>query len=278
MRFRLVTLLLLTFPTLPVLAQKDFLIEVDTGRKEGVFTKSPVYQRAILSLPEKPTDTALLFFRGSPGIARIMSVGDKNRNLIPFLRSNQQMLLNAGIALVVMDCPTDEWGVDSHTPTACLDSYRSSKRHAEDVRGVIAKLKTERGISRFYIMGHSFGSLSSRWLAKNLGNEIAGSIHSASMNVPNKHGHASSIPGFDYRTITAPQVHVHHANDACRSTPYSIVKGYAGENLISVYGGEPEGDTCEGKHLHSYRGRETGVVQAIVKWIKSGQIENKVGE
>jgi hypothetical protein len=229
-------------------------------------------------LPEKSTDTALLFFRGSPGIARIKSVGDKNRNLIPFLRSNQKMVTSAGIALVVMDCPTDEWGVDSHLPTACLDSYRSSKTHADDVRAVMAKLKADHGIRRFYIMGHSFGSLSSRWLAKQLGNEITGSIHSASMNVPNKHGHGNSMPGFDYRAIAAPQVHIHHANDACSSTPYSIVKGYAGENLISVYGGEPEGDACGGKHLHSYRGREKVVVQAIIGWIKAGELQKSVGE
>src|SRR6267143_1661059 len=52
-------------------AQTDVLIEIDRGRTEGVFTKSPVFQRAILAKPAKPTDTALLYFRGYPGIARI---------------------------------------------------------------------------------------------------------------------------------------------------------------------------------------------------------------
>lgn len=258
--------------------QKDVLIEVDTGRKEGLFIKSPAYMRAILSMPETSTDTALLFFRGSPGISRIKSVADKNRNLIPFLRANQNLVRKAGIALVVMDCPTDEWGVEGFTPTACLDSYRSSKQHADDVRAIMTRLKTEHGITKIYIFGHSFGTLSSRWLAKQLGNEIAGSIHSAAMNVPNKSGHGSSMPGFDYQSISAPQVHMHHATDACSSTPYSIVKGYAGANLISVHGGEPEGDPCEGKHLHSYRGRETVAVQAILRWIKNRDAPQSVGE
>src|SRR3977135_3554010 len=85
-------------------APNDGLIEIDRGRTEGFFTKSPVFQRAILAKPAKPTDTALLFFRGYPGIARIRSVADKQRNLQPFMRMNQRIFEEEGIALVVMDC------------------------------------------------------------------------------------------------------------------------------------------------------------------------------
>src|SRR5205814_3933765 len=112
-------------------AQTDVLIEIDRGRTEGVLTKSPVYQRAILAKPAKPTETALLFFRGYPGIARIQSAADKERNLQPFMRMNQQLFADAGIALVVVDCPTDQWGAPGR-PTSCLDNYRSSKDHADD--------------------------------------------------------------------------------------------------------------------------------------------------
>ena len=72
-------------------AQTDVLIEIDRGRTEGIFTKSPVFQRAILSKPATPTETAVLFFRGYPGIARIQSVADKQRNLLPFIRMNQRI-------------------------------------------------------------------------------------------------------------------------------------------------------------------------------------------
>jgi hypothetical protein len=60
-------------------AQTDVLIEIDRGRTEGLFRKSPVFQRAILAKPAKPTDTALLYFRGYPGVARIQSVADKQK-------------------------------------------------------------------------------------------------------------------------------------------------------------------------------------------------------
>ena len=251
-------------------AQTDVLIEVDTGRKEGVFTKTPVFMRAILAKPAKPTDTALLYFRGYPGVAQIRSVADKQRNLQPFMRKNQRIFEEEGIALVVVDCPTDQW-------TQCVDAYRSSKEHADDVRRIMARLKEEHGLTRIYIMGHSFGTISSRWLGRNLGNEIAGSIHSASMNGYNKAGYANSLGGFDYRSITAPVLHIHNENDLCEHTPYRTVQGYAGENLVTVRGGSAEGDPCGGTSLHSYQGREEVVVRAIVTWIKTGKVERLVG-
>ena len=259
-------------------AQTDVLIEIDRGRTEGIFTKSPVFQRAILSKPTTPTETAVLFFRGYPGIARIQTVTDKQRNLLPFMRMNQRTFQEAGIALVIMDCPTDQWGAPGPDPTSCFDGYRSSKEHADDVRSVIARLRDEYGISKIYIFGHSFGTISSRWLAKNLGNEITGSIHSAAIDVANPKAHGYSLFGFAYNTIPAPTLHVHNENDACRATPYSIVKEYAGENLVTVRGGVPEGDPCGGTHLHSYRGREEIVVRSIISWMKTRKVDRLVGE
>jgi hypothetical protein len=261
----------------PAHAQTDVLIEIDRGRTEGIFTKSPVFQRAILAKPAQPTDTALLYFRGYPGIARIQSVADKQRNLQPFMRMNQRVFAGEGIALVVMDCPTDQWGLAGPRPGSCFDNYRSSKEHADDVRSVIARLRDD-GFSKIYVMGHSMGTISSRWLAKNLGNEISGSIHSASMNGPDRDGLANSLSGFSYDTIAAPVLHVHNENDACPGTPYWMVKAYAGENLMTVRGGVPEGDPCGATHLHSFQGREELVVRSIISWIKTKKVDRIVGE
>lgn len=259
-------------------AQTDVLIEIDRGRTEGVFTKSPVFQRAILTTPAKPTDTALLFFRGYPGIARIQTVADKQRNLLPFMRMNQRLFQEAGIALVIVDCPTDQWGAPGPPPSACLDDYRSSKEHADDVRSLIARLKDEHGLTKIYVFGHSLGTVSSRWLAKHLGNEISGSIHSASLNPGKPKANGYSLAGFDYAAIAAPALHVHNEQDACWATPYSVVREYAGKNLVTVRGGSPEGDPCGGTHLHSYQGREAVVVQAIIAWITTGKVDRLIGE
>jgi hypothetical protein len=56
------------------------------------------------------------------------------------------------------------------------------------------------------------------------------------------------------------------------------VKEYAGENLVTVRGGVPEGDPCGGAHLHSYRGREELVVRSIMSWIKTKKLDRLIGE
>lgn len=278
LQHRLCTLLSLLLPALllPISASaqaqgSDHLIEFNTGRTSR---GSPVLMRAILTRPApstQATETAVLFFRGVPGYARIQSVADRDRNLIPFLRSSLPLFLEAGLALVVMDCPTDQWGGPADVlPTACMDDYRASQVHADDVRGVMARLREDHGMRRFFIFGHSQGTISSRWLALNLGSEIAGSLHSAAVNVANPKGAYASVNGFPYGRIAAPQHHMHHENDACRGTPYTTVKAYSGGRLTTVRGGTPRGDPCGGQHLHSYMGMEGPVGRAMVQWFSTG--------
>lgn len=261
-------------------AQTDVLIESATTRTDPA-SNSPVMKRAILVKPASQGDSVVLYFRGVPGYAKIQSLADKRRNMIQFARAMESALLPEGIALAIMDCPTDQWGeygsgLTGFMATNCLDDYRSSKTHADDVRGIIARLK-EHGYTKVYLLGHSMGTLSSRWLATQLGNEIAGSIHSAAVNVPNVKGHYGSARSIPYDAMRAPVLHVHNEADACRGTPYDMVKRYAGNNLLTVRGGTPEGNPCGGGHLHSYQGIEDIVARAIGAWIKTGKTESAVG-
>lgn len=256
------------------------LLEVDTGRQSGLFSKSPVVQRAILLRPSSLTDTALLFYRGWSGIADIKTENDWYRNL-NFLKNNTNLFAQEGIALVVMDCPSDENSVGpGNTPMGCSDDYRSSKKHADDVREVLALLKEKYGINKFFIMGHSYGTISSKWLAKNLGNEIQGSIHSAAQTVasPRMRTYGYSAESFDMKSLKAQVLNVHHGDDACAYTPYSTVQKYSQNNLITVRGGLPNGDVCGGGHYHSYEGREEAASKAIIQWIKTGRVQSSVGE
>ena len=256
------------------------LIEADVGRETGVFSKSPVIQRAILLKPSVPSDTALLFYRGWSGIANIKSENDWKRNL-NYLQNNTDLFAQAGIALVVMDCPSDENKVaPGNTPLACNDDYRSSIKHADDVRKIMAVLKEKYGITKFFIMGHSYGTISSKWLAKNLGNEIQGSIHSAAMThaSPRNRTYGYSVESFDMGAIKAPVLNVHHRDDQCVHTPYSTVVAYSKNNLITVKGGEGTGDVCGGTHLHSMGGREESTSKAVIQWIKTGQVQSNVDE
>ena len=256
------------------------LIEADVGREAGVFSKSPVIQRAILLKPSIPSDTALLFYRGWPGIANIKSENDWHRNL-NFLKNNTNLFAQAGIALVVMDCPSDENRIGAgNTPLGCSDDYRSSKKHAEDVRKILALLKEKYGINNFFIMGHSYGAISSKWLARNLGTEIQGSIHSAAQTVasPRMRAYGYSAESFDMSSLKAPSLNIHHGDDQCIYTPYSTVLAYSKNNLITVKGGIPNGDVCGGGHYHSFEGREEVSTKAIIQWITTGQAQSSIGE
>jgi len=257
-----------------------FLIETGTGREAGVFSKSPVVQRAILLKPSIPTDTALLFYRGWSGIANIKSENDWYRNL-NYLKNNTNLFDQAGIALVVMDCPSDENSVGAgNTPLGCSDDYRSSMKHAEDVRKILSLLREKYGINNFFIMGHSYGTISSKWLAKNLGTEIQGSIHSASMTLasPRKPAYGYSAQSFDMGSLKAPALNIHHGNDQCNYTPYSTVLAYSKNNLITVKGGIPNGDPCGGGHYHSFEGNEELASKAVIRWIKTAQVQSSIGE
>jgi hypothetical protein len=256
------------------------LIEANVGRESGFFSKSQVIQRAIFLKPSIPSDTALLFYRGWSGIANIKTENDWKRNL-NYLQNNTELFAQAGIALVVMDCPSDENSVAAgNTPLSCNDDYRSSTRHSDDARKIIAVLKEKYSIAKFYIMGHSYGTISSKWLAKNLGNEIRGSIHSASMTHanPRNRAYGYSVESFDMSALKAPVLNIHHGGDQCVHTPYSTVEAYSKNNLITVKGGEGTGDVCGGTHLHSMGGRQEVASKAIIQWIETSQVQSNIGE
>jgi len=219
LRFKLIAAFFLLILSIATQAEQaaPLLMSVNLERTQGLFIKEDVFQKAIVLKSEKPTGMALLIFRGWPGIAKIEAPKDWWRNL-NYMQNQVPLFLDAGISLVVMDCPTDQQAlVDRSNPASCDDGYRSSMQHASDVQRIMNKLKADHGFSQFYIFGHSYGTLSSKWLAKNLGNELAGSIHSASMMRPagGPYGrYGNTATQIDKASLQAPVLNVHHGNDA----------------------------------------------------------------
>ncbi len=266
------------------------LIEVDLGREYGFFSKSPAVLRAV-SVHQDNTQpkTAVLFFVGWPGQLWIPEKINPER----FSKAASKAPLYAmrhfdffpskGMTFVAVDCPTDQWGGSfrSPNPTGCSDTYRSSEQHASDIRLLIQRLKETQGIEKIYLFGHSYGSVSSRWLAIHLGDQIQGSIHSASMSVyagPRYPDYGSSVSRIDMNQASAPWVFFHHQDDRCPNTAYAPVQAVAGSKLMTVRGGVVDGDPCGAGHLHSYQGRELMVLEAMANWILTGQTVEWVGE
>ena len=267
------------------------LIQIDLGRTYGLLSPKPAVLRATSVKPTNAeSKTALLFFVGWPGMLWLPERIDSSIYLSRVRQSGFYALTRIedlprqGIRLVLVDCPTDEWGVAQRSPDpyGCSDSYRASERHAADVSQLIQTLRQSHGVEKVYLMGHSYGSISSRWLAIRLGTTIQGSIHSASMNSPGGGrftDYASSVPRMDMGKATAPWVFMHHQDDQCPYTRYGAALAMAGpDKLMSVKGGIPKGDPCGGGHLHSYLGREEPVMQAVARWILTGEVTRVVGE
>jgi pimeloyl-ACP methyl ester carboxylesterase len=205
-------------------------------------------------------------------MTQIRSVTDwRERGSLNFFLKSMDVLFSRGITLVMVDCPTDQWGVAQGNPLSCDDAFRESETHANDVRQIMAVLKAQFGIQKFFVMGHSYGTVSSRWLALRLGREIAGSIHSASMtgSVRMPMGRfGSSVSRMDMSKVLAPYVFMHNEDDQCANTSFKTIQAWHGSKLITLHGGEPSGDVCGGKHYHSYAGIEDQAALAVVDWIR----------
>lgn len=272
---------------------KAQFVEVDLGREYGFFSKSPAVLRAVTVSPTttEPKE-AILFFIGWPGLLWLpenfepQKLLDNSKNSRFHMFRDLNFFATRDITFVVIDCPNDQWGstLRSMTPSGCGDSYRSSQMHADDIRRLMSHLKDKQGIEKFYVMGHSYGSISSRWLSINLGKEVEGSIHSASVthkpapNVPQLLDFGSSLQRIDPTKAASPYIFVHNERDQCDGTQYNSIKQVAADKLITVKGGIAEGDPCGGGHLHSYQGKWPVVLDAIYKWIKTREMATTVGD
>ena len=258
---------------------EPILIEEKLDRTQGVFIKNPVYIRALAWMPEEKADTVILYFNGWPSISRIENDKTFFNGINRFIRVS--MFLKENVGVVLMDCPTDQWGIKSwDVPTACDDSYRSSKQHVQDIERVIKFLKESHAIKNFYLMGHSHGTISAKLLGKAMAQDVAGVISSAAVTLRYK-GAVSNFgwagENFNMDDLKIPVLNIHHEEDGCWPTPYATVLKYSKNNLITVQGGIKNGPVCGGGNYHSYEGNEIEINKAIIKWIQSREVTPYVG-
>jgi len=220
-------------------------------------------------------DRIALLFVGSPGILHLRDENgvahfDLKGN---FLARARRHLNDDSIMTVLVDCPTDEWN-------GCDAAYRRSAQYAEDVAALIAALLKDFGSKPVYVVGTSFGTVSSANLARRLGASLAGAVHTATFAGNSKHTFESGMSGFDWDQATVPQVFVHHRDDPCSATPYRDLKSSIGTlPLMTVRGAQDtSGPACQAFSEHGFRGREDVVMHAIAAWIVHGTVTPLVGE
>ncbi len=280
---KLVIGLLMALALLPWANAQDTqrqVVEALSARSQG---EQKVMIRGLLDQAPQPNGNVLMVFPGWPGIPRIELKNGQPAffYLQQHVERMRPALHVAGISVLTVDCPTDQWGQRGPNPSACDDEFRSSEAYADDVRRLIEQVRSQQTLTRFFAMGHSYGAISSHWLSLRLPDQLAGAIHSATQSIAGGGpftGYAKSIGTFPHDQVRVPSIYLHHRDDLCRFTPYSFAQRHGSQNrLITVVGGNRWSDPCGKASYHSYDERQEAVGQALVRWINEGVVTPVAG-
>ena len=131
----------------------------------------------------------------------------------------------------------------------------------ERIMAIVRDLKGRYGNIAVYVVGTSRSTEATMALAKSLDGQVAGFIHSSSMN---------AIGSFDPRGARSRNLIVLHLKDVCRLTDPSNGRASSqkfGTDLIEMNGGTSTGDACEAYAYHGYNGVEKDTVDRMKAWI-----------
>ena len=209
----------------------------------------------------KAEAAALLFIGGGGGIRLRMEDGKPKFGDLNFLPRSRREFIRNGILPVIMDNPSDQQG-----GSGMSDAFRASAQHAADITAVVAEVKKRYPGLPVFLVGTSRSTISVAYLGRAMGGEVAGVVLSSSLFRDRR---APVLSVFDFSSIKAPLLFVHHREDACESTPYSEAARLGGSYpLVSVKGGKPpETGPCEPLAAHGYYGKEAETVDAIAGWM-----------
>jgi hypothetical protein len=225
-------------------------------------TRSGVTQSYLLSAPEKGKARAVaILFSGGDGKVNLEFESARRKfESGNFLARARPLFAGNGIVAAVVDVPSDQ-------SQGMEDAFRLGAAHAEDIGRVIADLKKRFPSLPVFLIGTSRGTVSAASVGSRAGKAVDGVVLTSTLFLSPKR--QPILEGFDFSSIPSPVLFVHHVEDGCTSTPYSMAKRRADRYpLISVSGGLPAtGGRCEGMSPHGYYGKEAETVNAIAKWM-----------
>jgi hypothetical protein len=207
----------------------------------------------------------LVMFAGSEGRLDLhtgnngaLRLREKNN----FLVRARMLFVDQQFATALVDAPSDQ-------PGGYSDAFRASPRHAQDVARIAADLRTRFPAAKLVLIGTSRGTISSAYVGRDLRDTWDAVVHTSTLTSPAR-GQATPLIGFDYGSIAARQLFVHHVDDACFLCSFAAAKRIAGNGgyaLIAVHGGDVKSGPCEALSHHGFYGKDDAVVAAIKAWI-----------
>lgn len=225
-----------------------------------------VTQSYLLAVPAASAQAAAILFPGGDGKFDLQAfVGRLKPARGNFLIRARGHFVDRGVATAVIDVPSDR-------PKGMSDEFRLGPRHATDVAAVVADLKARLPNTPVFLVGTSRGSVSAASVGARIGDALAGIALTSSLfraADPRSREPGPGLSRFDFGSLQAPVLLVHHREDRCASTPYAEAHLLSRRfPLVSVKGGlPPQSDPCQAMSAHGYLGREVETVDAIVRWM-----------
>jgi hypothetical protein len=211
----------------------------------------------------------IALFPGHPGILRLEASAGQPRYEMRgnFLVRSRRHWLDAGIVVVVVDAPSDQWAT-------FLQEFRASARYGADVASLLGEASRRYGVTDWTFVGTSEGSVSAFHAARMNPQLARRLILTSSVWGPTRNG--PGLSDADWNALKAPLLWVHHQDDPCAFTPYGEARRYAGKtraSLVTVRGGGPEkGGACQAFTAHGFVGVERAVVRAMRSWVLTGTV------
>ncbi len=231
-------------------------------------TRPGVDQPFILVEPASEPFASAILFAGGSGKLRTHRHGTEVRAK-NFLVRSRQIFAGHGLLVAVVDTPSDR-------KEDGLYDFRTSVEHAQDIQGVIDRLREKNNVPIF-LVGTSQGTISAAGVTTRLKSRgIAGVVLTSTVTQTNNRGNKEQVFDADLELIRTPVLVVYHEDDGCYVTPYedadrlmdSLVNARH-KKLLSYKGGKyPESDACRALSEHGFFGIEERVVGDIVSWIK----------
>jgi hypothetical protein len=189
---------------------------------------------------------------GTPAFAVILMPGA--RGILDPRQEGTKIVMSAGSNFLIR---SRELFADGRFVAASTDATSTPDR----IMAIVRDLRARYGNIAVYVVGTSRSTEATMALAKSLDGQVAGFVHSSSMN---------AIGSFDPRGAKSRNLIVLHVKDACRSTNPSNGRASNqkfGTDLIEMNGGTSTGDDCEAYAYHGYSGIEKDTVDRIKAWI-----------
>ncbi|HEY1234339.1 MAG TPA: alpha/beta hydrolase [Candidatus Binatia bacterium] len=232
-------------------------------------TRPGVTQAYFLTSIPKDLAAVAILFSGSGGLIQLRSEnGQPKFNQGNFLVRSRVEFVKRGIVAAILDAPSDQqggWGM--------TDEFRLGEMHFVDVSAVAGDLAKRVAGAPLFLVGTSRGTISAAATGGRLGEAVvAGVVLTSTMFRPASRKSREPGPGlskFDFATIKAPVLFVHHTSDQCEVTPYSDAARLSDKYpLISISGGAPpRSGPCDAFSAHGYLGKESETIEQIVNWM-----------